>query len=344
MMAGARTRSCSLAAEMSEISEMSESATRIERLYRELADSATRDRAARELLSVGPDEAEEVVAFSGTLADAGDPNRFFLARTLGQLGAAGVRAVPRLRAWLLDADPGLRQNAALALGMIGGRDAETAAMLHGALADDSAMVRTAAAWALRLLGDQDRAALDELVLASRDRDPARRSWGVSGLCDALSLDESVCSLLIELIAHADDDAGREEVARAIASANTATRVPRLLDALAGATGRGARGILEAMVELGPRAAAFRIAIIECLAAHDLWHYPDRDVRRLIANVAQAVPLDHPEIVVRLVALLDDRDDWVREQAAHAVLALASSTEPDRSRAAEILGAAQGSEP
>jgi len=67
-------------------------------------------------------------------------------------------------------------------------------------------------------------------------------------------------------------------------------------------------------------------------------FESREERRRVwaARLVERVPVDHPGVKDATRILLGDGSSWVRERAAHAILALPSATTEDRERARSVL--------
>jgi len=272
------------------------------------------------------------------LDDPSLPCRYIVAAALGSLQTPLPNAVPALRRALQDDDWSLRFRSALALPICATSHDGTIADLEGPRRDPNAMVRVGVASSILRLVPSDGPALTELQTAIASQDVALRIWVADGINEAFLAWPSLLPCVIELLADWDDEV-REDAARALAKRAKADAgvVAALLKVALTAEAKLLSGLLFALREIGSLASPLANEISATLARAEAWKHPEPIVRRLAANVAEAVPLG-PEVLPPLTELLTDKDDWVQEQAAKAILALPSSSDEDKARATETLRA------
>lgn len=298
-----------------------------------LREESTRPAAAAALAGIGPESGDLVPSLVAALDD---PAASLVAtRTLGQIGAAAVDALPALRASLESEEHAIRTHAALALGRIGSAEPADRTRLARLFDDVEPLVRVAAAGALLALGEPSPVAVRILLDARALSGVVIRFWAATGLADAVATNPLARAASVALFDDWDD-AIREYVAHSLAALDADEIVPMLLASLPDRPDHARAGALLVLCILGPRARAHDATITSTLLEIGAFRSPTRELVRRAANVARAVPLDSADIVAALTPLLDSHDVWIAEQAADALLTLTRTPDQAAARARAVL--------
>jgi HEAT repeat protein len=246
--------------------------------------------------------------------------RGFAARFLGLLGESAKPAVPALYRQLQNKDSGLEQVCLMALQGTGFSVGEVSEAVEARLVNPGSMIRIAAAGALLRWVDTDQRHLDILEEIRHSHDPAAKCWAVNYLGDLLPRIPDALPVIMRFL---NDylDSVVEDVAFHLAKHNTSIVVPALLETLGTADKRLRWGALMALRTLGEQARPFEKDVIDRFLDLSLFEDSSIDVRRLVANTCEATPLSDPVVVQKLRGLLQDKEPWVQEQAATALLAI-----------------------
>ncbi len=245
-------------------------------------------------------------AHAGLLAELSAPQALVCRLAVRALGNAGsAAAIPVLGKLLADDRPGVSAAACAALGAIGRsmQDADSIKMLVGMLASEPAQLRMRAADNLGATGSA--AAVPSLAGVLRDDpDPQVRAAAAAALGNIRSGD-SVAALMQAL---RDPDWRVRRQAAAALTAIGAPAIPSLVSALAAPEESVQAMAVEALRGIG--APAFE-ALAPALGS---------DNPRARGNAAAALvpPADGHAALPAVIKLVNDRDAYVRAQAAQAL--------------------------
>jgi HEAT repeat protein len=310
-------------------------------------DAGVRANAAHALGDLGANAQVAVPALLRALGDDSEAVRRLALEALRKIGAPGKDDVPLLVAALKGRNPAARRYAAGALGQVGPDARPAAAALVAALRDGDAGLRQSAARALGQLGpDAKERALPALLDALGDDDAEVRAAAAEGLA-ALPLDAGDVSALLKLLRHRDAPV-RAQAARALGKVGPEARkaVEALGEAVQDRNPAVRQAALEGLAGIGPDAAA----VVEDVAG--ALQDPRKEVRRAAVEAlggigpeaktaakALAAALADPdlrpdavvalgrigpaaaqarEVVTGLVALLEERDEALRDKAVAAL--------------------------
>jgi HEAT repeat protein len=211
-------------------------------------------------------------------------------------------SILRLQASVLAGDPAQR---------------EAIQMLAQALGDPVSDIREAAVAALGDFGPQARAALPELMRATQDESAVVRRRAVRAV-GAIAEPEEFADDMLTTVMAATEDEDASVVLQALATLgefgpHAAAALPALLSAIwtGDVRRRAMAGV--ALARLGPTAVP---SLVQSLS------HPSADVRAKAAHILGKIGPAAAEAVSPLKALLNDRDEGVKQEAAEALRLLA----------------------
>lgn len=301
------------------------------------------DRAALlALWNLGPESADAAPALLATLRNGASRWRPHAARWLGQVGHGSLEVATALSDALDDRDDDVVDAAVSAIGHVGlTTDAILERLaLHRRSKRD--LRRVSAAASLLLLMPENLEPLQTLRATHAHESLFVRDWAASEL---VQLFDTIPSTIDDAIKFLDDDYDPipELISRKLAQQPEDVVIPRLLQLVRNGTPKLRAGALFALSEPRPRIAdALRAEVVDTLIATGVFDYDASPVReantrlRRAANVAKSLELDVPIVVEKLHVLLDDRDDWVAEQAAKALLSFPNISAAVREAAERTL--------
>jgi HEAT repeat protein len=312
-------------------------AVALEHTWRRDRDGRVRQAAREALTRVGPPTAREhVPLFCEALNDRerSVAERRLAARSLCWIGPGAAGAVADLERALSDEDLAVRDAAVLALGRIGPRANQAVPGLVKALGDENAGIRGTAAEVLGSLASQEPAVIEGLCKLLKDPEPAPRDRAAHGLgrigkpCGARAQ-----SALAEACTDSEPVV-RVEAAAALwhVSGETDTSLKILREALAESDAPVRLRALQALRELGPRAAPALPELVELLRGAG-----EAALRAEAVAVLRGIGREARLAYNTLHRMTEDPDPAVQQAAAAAIEVVGEPAAADARKLVEALG-------